>query len=249
MHVDLERLHRYMDDELAPDEVAAVRAHLETCMPCANRVRWAQRSQDDLMSVLSAVDHSPPAVSAASIMSRARGQPSPWVRRVAGIVVALAVAGAAYAAPGSPLRDWVRTLTNRQISPQAAPTGPSSPDGSRGVQVERAGIAVEPGPSLVIQFATAQVAGTLRVSVTDSLRVVARAARGAATFASAEDRLFIGNSASAGNFEIELPRSARSVEIRVGDRPVMMKNGARIIAAVAPDRGGDYLIPLTAPRP
>jgi anti-sigma factor RsiW len=247
MHVDLERLHRYVDDELAPGEGDAVRAHLADCLPCANRARQVRRGQDDLMSALRTVDHPHPAVTAASVMSRARARPARWLRRAAGIVMALAVAGAAYAAPGSPIRDWLRGLVDQDSSTGTASTSAPPAPSSGPLQPEsQAGIAVEPGPSLVIHFAVAQASGTLHVSLTDASRVVVRAARGAAVFGSAEDRLLIGNHESSGDFEIDVPRSARRVEIRVAGRRVLAKDDARITAAVAADTSGSYRIPLTA---
>ena len=245
MHVDLERMQRYVDDELTPDEGVAVRAHLADCAPCAERARQVRRDHDDVMTLLGAVDHRPPSITAATVASRARVRRSPWIRRAAGIVLALGVAGAAYAAPGSPVRQWLRDVVDRNSPRPTASTSPPSASDQSPPQVESwAGIAVEPGQSLVVQFTAAQVAGTLRVSLTDSSRVVVRAAHGAATFGSAEDRLLIGNSESSGDFQIDLPRSARRVEIRVADRRVLLKDGTRIVAIVAPDATGSYVIPI-----
>jgi hypothetical protein len=112
-----------------------------------------------------------------------------------------------------------------------------------------AGIAVELGESLIIQFVTSQAVGTLHVRLTDSADVKILAPRGAATFGSAEDKLIVGNTESSGSFEVALPRSARRVEIRVGDRRVLLMNAGRIVADAGPDASGHYAISLAARRP
>jgi hypothetical protein len=250
MHLDLERLHRYADGELATDDVASVRAHLAECGQCAERVRKVREAQHDLMRVLATVSHAPPAVTSASVIARARGRRSPGLRRAAGIALALAVAGAAYAAPGSPLRHWLSGVADR--GKQASPAAVRSPEQVASQQsqpVGMAGIAVELGASLIIQFVNSQAVGTLHVRLTDSSDVKILAPRGAASFGSAEDKLIVGNTSSSGSFEVALPRSARWVEIRVGDRRVLLMDAGRVVADARPDASGHYAISLADTRP
>lgn len=250
MHLDLERLHRFADGELENGDIVSAREHLAECALCAGRVRQVRAAQQDLMRVLATVDHAPPAVTSASVMARARGRASPVLRRVAGIALALAVAGAAYAAPGSPLRAWLSGVADRASWKSPAEARSPRPRASQKSEpVGMAGIAVELGESLIIQFVTSQAAGTLNVRLTDSSSVAILAPLGAATFGSAEGSLIVGNTRSSGSFEVELPRSARRVEIRVGDRLVLLKEAGRIVADVAPDAGGRYAIPLAAAQP
>ena len=47
-----ERLDDYLDRELSPEEMALVRAHLDTCAQCASEHRFEVRVLDDVRSKL-----------------------------------------------------------------------------------------------------------------------------------------------------------------------------------------------------
>jgi len=103
-----------------------------------------------------------------------------------------------------------------------------------------AGIAVAPGRALVILFTSPQVEGQAQVSLTDGTEVVVRAPSGTATFTADVDRLVIDNPGSRATFEIQIPRAAPWVEIRVQGVPIFLKEGSRVT--------GSYLLPLTPPE-
>jgi anti-sigma factor RsiW len=217
MHVDAEQLQRFLDGELSAPEQGIVREHLAQCADCRGRVAAARQADAELQAQLRQLDHTPPRITAAQVVARAMGARAPGVRRfgwAAGIVLALGIAGAAYAAPGSPLRGWVRAALTWV--------------GAGKVEQAPAGIAVAPGAGLVITFTSAQTAGLVRVSLTDGAEVVVRAPRGAGTFTSDVERLVIHNSGSAATFDIEIPRAAPRVEIHVQGARVFVKEGARV---------------------
>lgn len=231
MHPDASRLMSYADGELPSAERASIRQHLIACATCGAMVEEGERTRDEIDVLLRAVDHPHPSVSAASLVRRAQREGTGRTRafrRAAGIVLAVVAAGVAYAAPGSPLREWIR-------GPERAPAAAtSSPVQARRPIPRRitAGIAVTAGESLVIQFAASQQTGVVRITLVDSATVVVRAPESAATFSSAEGRLLIDNAGSTASFEIELPRAAPSIEVRVGDRRLLMSRGGQLSGAV-----------------
>jgi hypothetical protein len=240
MHLDEDQVQRLLHGELGSSSEAA-RAHLAACVACRERVAVAQREEADVFGLLTAVDDPVPSVDAAVIQKRARAPDARRLSWAAGIVLALGIAGVAYAAPGSPVQRWVTALVGRLRSgpgvTQQAPPTRASPLGM-------AGVAVDPGHNLLIAFTSTQTAGDVLVRMTDSTQVVVRAPSGSATFSSDADRLVIDNGAGSGTFEIDLPRSAPRVEISVRGMRRFLKEGHRVTGNTRPDAAGVYAIPL-----
>jgi hypothetical protein len=171
----------------------------------------------------------------------------PRLAWAAGIAVAVALAGAAYAVPGSPLRAWVATVV-AWVGERSRPNPKTRPSvtsvHSLETEPSAAGIAVAAGQDLVIRFTSTQAEGGVQVWLTDESDVVVRAPAGAATFRSDVERLVIDNVGSAATFEIRIPRGAPRVEIRVGDRRVFLKDRANVTTESSGTGGDRYLIPL-----
>lgn len=241
MHLDEAQVQGLLHGELAPAYEVAAREHLEQCDVCRDGVAAAAREEAEVFALLGAVDHPAPVIEAQAIARRA-GAPSarrlPWA---AGIVVALGVAGVAYAAPGSPLPRLVSALS-AWVRPKPEPARPAAPPSPAPSAV--AGVAFVPGERLLIVFTSSQSEGAAHVRLTDSAQVVVRAPSGAATFSTDTDRLVIDNRGSAGTFEIQVPRAAPRVEIVVDDtRRLLIERGVLVSnAAVAVD--SVYTIPL-----
>jgi hypothetical protein len=88
----------------------------------------------------------------------------------------------------------------------------------------------------------------VQVSLTDGDEVQVRAPIGAAAFTTDVDRLVIDNHGSSATFEIQIPRTAPQVEIRVTGTPIFRKDRDRITAGQQSTDGhgrGSYLLPLT----
>jgi anti-sigma factor RsiW len=240
MHLDAERTQRLLHGELTAPDRASVRDHLAGCPDCRALLEAAGAEEDDVLALLGRLDHAPPSIDAAAVVARARGRREEVSRWAAGVVAALALAGAAYAAPGSPLAGWVRDLVGGKGGAESpAQSGGRSP----APESDAAGIAVAPGSRLVIQFASV-AGGTARVSMTAESLVVVRALAGTATFASEVDRLVIEHPSPV-EFEIHIPGSAPRIEIRVGERRVFLKDGARVLAERDADAPGVYTLELT----
>ena len=192
-------------------------------------------------------DQAVPEVDAGFIAHRARAANAvAWGRWAAGFVLAIAAAGAAYSAPGSPLPAWVNQVVTwvAGLVPEAAspqPPGPAPP--------ASAGIAVAPSDRFQIHFAAPQSGGTAVVTVTDGPNVIARVHDGTTTFTTDVDRLTIENRGSTADYEIELPRSTPWVEITVGERRLLIKQGDRLVTHARTDARGRTLLPLAPEGP
>ncbi len=243
MHLDEEQVQRLLDGELAPSAAAAAREHMAGCDDCDRRVAEAVHEEREMQSLLRSLDHPPPRVSAEAVMAKTVPRDFGRFRWAAGILVSLGIAGAAYTAPGSPFPAWIdRAAHWIQGRPDPAPIAPAPPPSPDPIP-DVAGIAVVPGRELVILFASRQVEGRARVSLTDGSEVVVRAPIGAATFTSDARRLVIENQGPAA-FDIQIPRNAQRVEIRVDGVLAFLKEGARVTTSASTDPRGPWFLPL-----
>ena len=247
MHVDEEQLQRLVDDEL--DELAEpandwAQEHMQNCESCRERVATARREQDEVFSLLGSLDHKRPTPGHGSAVARARKLDSRWMRRAAGFVLAAALSGAAYAAPGSPLRPLVASLL------RAGADRPSTPASPEVIANEPAasGVTVAPGNRMIITFATTQLSGNVTVTIGDTPEIEVRAESTGAAFDAGEDRLAIDNTRGTSDFSVAIPRDARLVEIRIGGDRIFLKDRNRIEASQVANAPGNYVIPLTLKR-
>lgn len=238
MHLDDEQLQRFLHRELNADSRRSASEHLAACAECRERLFDLERDQKEVYRLLQRVDSPPPPVTAAEVAVAARASRFEWGRPAAGVLLALALAGGAYAMPGSPLRDWIRGARDRiqKAEPPPKPVEPPLP--------LMAGLAVPPGERLIILFERAHPQSKARVSLGDQAEVRVRGPSGGATFGSEDDTLRVGNRDSTATFEIEIPRDARKVEIRVAGIRIFAKDGARIVAQGAGEAEEVYLLPL-----
>lgn len=228
MHLDEETLQRLLHEELDDTQEASARLHLSECDACRARFAQALQEEKETHQLLRLADYPPPPVRAEDVAARAGASDSSWgMRRAASIVAALAIAGAVYAAPGSPFPKWMNALMDWiQERPARNATLPHSESSDSGTS----GISVSPGDSLVIVFTSWQREGVLSVNLTDARDVIVRGPAHSATFTSGTDQLMVHNENSSASFEVEIPRDAQRIEIRVEDRTILVKNGADIRA-------------------
>lgn len=239
MHPDQEQLQRYLHGELPDSQGTMVREHLHVCAECRALVDAAAREEAETHALLRHLDHARVHPTAQDIPHLARRSSSYRYRRAAAILLALGLAGSVYAIPGSPVRDWVDVLldrndpTSKQAPPGAVPR--SEPD--------QTGVEVEPGSSLVIDFVRRQSQGDAMVALTDSALVTVRTQNGTAIFTSDADRLLIDNTGAA-SYQIHLPRRAPRIEIRLGGQRIFLKQGDSITATRPADTTGTFALPL-----
>jgi hypothetical protein len=260
MHVDEERIQRLLDGELDPQAQRVVEDHLAACAACARLVADARRESCAVAAHLKALDSPLPALDARTIAAlaasdrRRRGGPRvPRLRQAAAILLVFGLGGAAYAFPGSPVRAWVDGALV-WVRSGARATDPESPRSDRGdlrrvAEPDSAGIALTPGPDLVIEFLNPEPGGRAQVSWAAGGDVVVRAIPNVASYTSDEGRLRIDNRGAEDRFDIRIPRSAPHVEILVAGKRVFLKRGARITTALIPDAAGVYEFPLSREQP
>ncbi len=253
-HLDDEQLRRALHDELALAEVLVVREHTAACELCRERLSQAEREEHAVHLLLATLDHPPPRVSAASVMTRARPWPGRLVQYAAATLCIAALGGVAWAAPGSPFPLMMRRVSawfdgapaasRAPVLQTPATVAPSAPVPAPGVS----GIAVTPGDRLVIRFAQTQAVGEVRVRITEGSEVLVRALAGAASFTSDAGHLDIANTGSTSDFDIAVPRGALLVEVQVQGRRLFLKRGERIISVVGATGDGAYVFSLTRPQ-
>ena len=239
MHLDAEQIERLLHGELDPRQELAARAHVGSCAYCEGRVKTARREEEEIVGLLRGLDHPLPDVRAGAVVSRAGWTLHGWGRMAAGIALALVVSGVVYAMPGSPLRGAVRTamewISPTPPPPPAPPAPPPAP---------RTGVAVLPGADFAIVFASPQATGTARVRVVESPEVAVHVLGARVPLDLGIDRVTVANAGAEADYEVLLPRAARSLRILVGRNVVLRKEGARIVTGVAADSAGVYTIPI-----
>ena len=237
MHLDEEQLQRVLHGELSPSAQLSVRAHLDKCEECRDRVGRTGREEQRIFALLQAIDRPVPAMRQGLAVRPPRERRPEWLTRAAPVIAGLAIAGAAYAAPGSPMRAFVRRLVSHRIDrPPAAAVQPDRAAGGA-----TAGVAVSPGARLTVDITTAPPPGVATVSLGDGDEVVVKAVGGRPAFRSEVNRLIIENSMTVSALSIEIPRRAPFVEIRLGGGRVLRKVGPELTGGKA-DSAGRYVL-------
>jgi len=245
MHLDEEQLQRLLHRQLPSRASRSVRDHLAECADCRERLVTAERDDSAVFALLREVDHTVPVVDPEALVARLGWTNLGWGRWAAGLLLLVGIAGAVYALPGSPVRQWFRSAV-LQIGGSEPPASSTRAEAST---LPVAGFAAVPGPRFVIAFESPESGGHARVSLTDGKHVTVRAPNGAARFTSAANRMGIANAGTGATFEIEIPRTARRVEIRVAGASIFLKDGSRVTSDRPATTEGDYLIPLSPRRP
>ena len=237
MHLDDEQFQRMLHGELAPASRSRVHEHLDACATCRERLDQQARDEERTFSLLRVIDAPVPALGAEVVLDRSRDRGRPWAARVAAILGGLAIAGAVYAAPGSPVRAFVRRLI---LPPPHVSSGRVAPPaGTEGVPAS--GIAITPGRRLTIDV-TGAPSGPTTVALTDGNEVIVRALGGRPAFRSDVDRLVVANMATVAELAIDIPRSAPWVDVRLAGRRVLRKAGTDVSSAAPRDSAGRYVL-------
>jgi hypothetical protein len=246
MHLDEEQLQRLLHGQLPSRAARSAREHLAECGECRERFVTAEREDKQVLALLRQVDNPIPVIDPQALAARLRWTTPAISRWAAGILLFLGVAGAAYALPRSPLRDWVRSAVAWIADAEPAPEQPPTSDAPT---APVAAIASLPGNRFVIEFESAEQGGQANISLTDRRDVIVRAPAGTASFTSRAGRLNVANAGVGARYEISIPRSAPRVEIRVAGTPVFVKDGARVTSDRARTVAGGYLVSLSPSRP
>jgi hypothetical protein len=243
MHLDDERIQRLLHDELGSIG-AETWLHLESCGTCRELVEEARVEERRIFGLLSQVDHPTAAVDPHGLLAERRGPRGAWVRRAAAVVFGAAIAGVAYALPGSPIPAvWDRLFDHGGGSRDGLAATPTGPDSA-----PPAGIAVPVEDGLVIRLVTAGPDAVAIVDLTEDEEVVVRAVEGSATFTSDPGRLTVRSSGPV-RLEIQIPHAAASVEVLAGSTPVFRKLDGSPVSETPADSTGRFVIPLRSAPP
>jgi anti-sigma factor RsiW len=243
MHLDRDQVELALDPGVR--QGSEVDQHLRTCSECQARLDQARQEDAWIRERLGTLDHVLPPITARSVVARAGRSWRGWQRLAASFILALAAAGAAYAAPGSPLPGLIRRLVHGPVPAPSSRETPPLPD----TRISQAGIAVAPGDRLTIEFASPEPGDTAVVSLSDDSEVTIRASGGKTTFASEPNGLIVRQSGGPARFEILVPRDARWVKLAVGQRRLWLKAGARVDGSGSSGGGGRYVLPLSPESP
>lgn len=245
MHLDDERLQRLLHGELDRPQERAARNHLADCDECSRRLAALESEEAKVGALLTQLDRPSPRIGAATVARLASTRrPRNW-QWAAGIALAVGIAGVAYAIPGSPLPDWVDSFV-RWAGGRPSSSTETAP--APGLAVS--GLSVAPGKTLQIRFDSADPSDLALVALTDGGEVQIRAPRGSASFTAGENAILVHPTGDASHgeagvtYEIQIPRSAPHLEIRVGSDRIFLKDGTRIIAPAASPGSDPYRLRL-----
>ncbi|HET7240956.1 MAG TPA: zf-HC2 domain-containing protein, partial [Gemmatimonadales bacterium] len=247
MHLDAEHLQRLLDGELEPGAGASVRHHLESCVPCRDQVVVAEREIAEVNRLLGLLDHPAPRLESGEVMrtgSRALG----WGRRAAILFLGLGLAGVAYAAPGSPVPAWLRSVAAR-MRPTPTRSAPAPAASTQSPDAGASGIAVSPGERMTVILPSPPGGVLAYVSLADSADLAVRVVSGRASFSSGIDRLAVETSDSSAVFRILVPRGASRVEIRAGGSRLFLKQGPHIATTAEQSAEGVYALRIPPRTP
>ena len=242
MHLTEEQVQRVLHREEAGKDISG---HLGTCADCQETVSRARRDEAEILGLLGAVDSDPPPLTAGDIANQStmvRQHPPRRLRWAAVILLGCVAGGAAYALPGSPLKSWLTRLFQEDsiaVIDSAAQSRETSPTPAV------SGIAVDPGSVLTIVFDPPRIGSRARVTVSDESRVSVEGPTGQVLFTSEPDRLRVTLLGDSVTILVRIPQGANRVEVRLGDRPVLIKRGTAVDTRYPPDPTLGYLIPLT----
>lgn len=235
MHVDTERIERFLHGELSKADEVGAREHLAGCDSCRVAFERAEREESRLFGLFEALDVPSPAVTRRDLTARIERAASRRSLRIArwaaGVLLFAGLAGGAYALPSTGVAAWIERMARAVAGrSERAPIPQESVPPAPTQEPAMAGIAVAPGRRLRIEFASADADTTaaVLVSLTDAAEVAVLAPVGSATFASDGTRLQITTVAASVRVELRIPRSARSVELVVNGVTRLVKSADRI---------------------
>jgi hypothetical protein len=235
-HLDEQAIELFLSGELSDSEAEALRDHLARCSACDDRVAATRKRDEEIGASLSLLGHPVPRLDAEAVIRRSGGR---WRRShtVAAGIALLVVGGAASAMPGSPVRAWLGDIVSGPREASEPALGPVLPSG----------VSVIPSGAFELVFEAGQETGVIRVSLTDDPELSVRATGGSPGFTLEPERVRVANSGSSANYDIQLPRTAASFRLRVGDSVLMSLRDGTVTSPATAVRG-EYVFEFAALR-
>jgi anti-sigma factor RsiW len=216
-------LQAVLDGELEEDRRGGVQEHLRRCRRCRDRMGELEALATRISRELSTLEPRSDLDAALWEIRRARARRRVGLHRTrtaaAAVVVLLLGATAAVALPGSPLRDWLPGTGDGEVV-ESMPTSGTMADGLQGAAVA---LELREG-SARIEVEGREVTAPLLVRWTDEEAVRVQTPPGAGLETGAGWLRVRGG--GEGALRLEVPRSARGVEIQEeGRAPVRLDSG------------------------
>ena len=242
MHVSDVQMDLLSRGELPRPDADAALAHIAQCPSCAVRQNDLAAADGEIDRSLRLLDYPVAGADVDVIIRRAKRDRSKSLWRMAAGIAFLATAGVAAAMPGSPIRAWIdRGNAERPNGSRSAAVAPELPQPRT---PSAAGISIEASGSVTLVFDANQTAGsiTIRFDTGSELRV--RAEGGAAGFEVRSEGLRVRNRGSVASYEVMVPATASSVDIRVGDSAVFRKRDEVVVKGPRAELDGSFVISL-----
>ena len=112
-----------------------------------------------------------------------------------------------------------------------------------------AGIAIEASDSVALIFDSDQSEGRIKITFDAGSEIRVRTVGGEAGFEVRSGGLRVRNRASVASYDVTVPLSAASVEIRIADRTVFRKRASEITLAPRSEPDGSYIVRFDTPNP
>jgi len=233
-------LRALLDGELPAAQQLEVEQHTGGCDVCRARLEALESASQETAALLNLLPSAAPEIRMESIVSRARGPRMRWGAIAAALALLIAtVAGATVGRP------YVRALVEKiravvRPAPPAPPAPPATP-----TQLGRAqlGVAFVPASQTDISFDAPQSAGTLRVLLADTAKVVIDPTA-SVTYRVYPGGVTVHNHGSEASYEVLVPRQARHVRILLAGRLLFEKMGSSITATSPAEQTGGYVFQL-----
>jgi anti-sigma factor RsiW len=228
------QLQAYLDGETTPEATEALEGHLRGCPDCRARLEELEALAQEVSRRLAVLEPETDVEAALWRLRQARARKRVGLHRsrtaAAAVVILLLGAGAAMALPGSPVRGWL--AGEEEVVTVEAPT-------SEAVDTEGAALTV------ALQDGRAQVElnqlhpeAAVAFRLTSGPAVQVQTPRGAALETGTGWVRIQGG--EAGRLRLELPREARTVEIRVDGAPrAVLQEGTLEIDGIPVESGDD----------
>ena len=227
-HIEDGSIQLLLAGELDDRETRRVREHMAECDTCARRFHAAEREDREIASLMGALDHAVPEVDPDDVIGRAaRRDRRSYIAAAA--IVFLALAGAAAAMPGSPVRSWVAGLL----------LGSQGGQGSQTAGVP-GGVSVAPVGEFELAFEVVQEAGVIRVILIDADELAVSASGGSPRYSIGPNEVRVDNTGSTADYEVSLPRSAPHISITVAGTTVLTQRDGEVMTTGDPDSSGSY---------
>jgi hypothetical protein len=230
-------LRALLDGELPAVQQREVEQHTGGCDVCRARLEALESASQETAALLNLLPSAAPEIRIESIVSRARRPRLRWGAIAAGL--ALLIATAAGATVG---RRYVRTLVEK-IRAVARPAPPAPPPTPTQLGRGQLGVAFVPASQTDISFDAPQSAGTLRVLLADTAKVVIDPTA-SVTYRVYPGGVTVHNCGSEASYEVLLPRQARHVRILLAGRLLFEKMGSSITATSPAEHTGGYVFQL-----